>query len=207
MATFKAGRRVFFTLILGYTGHVSFLDVRPQISNLLFGTPIVTRFEKGSIDDKLSDMLHTGDVILYSRRWYTHHIPMALLIQLYQFTFDCYFDHMGVVVINPEDGTPFVLEQGEFSDRATFRRYDDTVLRSEATQINCMRLQPVLQYTDASFAKLEDYMEETTRNKSGKNHSEFYGLLCFLTKYYWDKLFGNSSTKNKTTADKQNHSI
>jgi hypothetical protein len=178
-------------------GHVSYLEVRPYVNNFLFNDPVLKRFEVGSIDDKFSDMLHTGDVILYSRRWYTHHIPMAILIQLYQFTFDCYFDHMGVVILSPDDGTPYLLELSEFSDKATFRRYDETVLGSQATQINCMRLQPVLQYNENSFAKLEDYMETICRNKDGKNESEFSGLMSFMVKYYCDKIFGTSKDANK----------
>ena len=55
-------------------------------------------FGAGSADDMLNDKLQTGDVILFSRRWYNYHLPQAACIKLYQMTHDASYDHLGVVV-------------------------------------------------------------------------------------------------------------
>ena len=46
------------------------------------------KFGPGSADELLQDSLKTGDILLFSRKWYYYHLPEAIYIKAYQTLFN-----------------------------------------------------------------------------------------------------------------------
>lgn len=97
-------------------------------------------FGAGSADDMLNDKLQTGDVILFSRRWYNYHLPQAACIKLYQMTHDTSYDHLGVIVCD-KFGTPYLFEQTFFGGYRV-RLFEPRIMYSRAHQITAVMLMP-----------------------------------------------------------------
>lgn len=123
----------------GYTGKVAY---ETSTSQQLFKTTHKYRlnFSPGSADEILLDSLKTGDVLLFSRRWYHYHIPQALYILVYQFIFDTEFDHIGICVCD-KFGEPSVLENTFFGGLKS-RPFNERIVHSKAHQISLIMLEP-----------------------------------------------------------------
>lgn len=187
--------KILSVLAVGYTGWVEYEKARPYLTNYFNGEMKKdAKFDVGSIDDRISDELHTGDIILYSRRWYHNHLPMALFIQLYQLVFDCYFDHAGVVILDPTNGTPYVLELSQFG-HPTLTKYSNLILLSTASQINILPIQPTFHFADSSRLRFEDFMEEII--KTDKVGSEFGNMMSFFKDYFSRKYMKVKSPDNE----------
>jgi len=125
--------------IAGYTGKVAYENSAQQE---LFKTSQKYRlnFSPGSADEILLDGLKTGDILLFSRRWYHYHIPQALYIIAYQLLFDTEYDHIGICVCD-KYGEPSVFENTFLSGMKS-RPFNERIVHSKAHQISLIMLQP-----------------------------------------------------------------
>ena len=96
--------------ICGYTGFIEYNHRKFQKEEKSRGN-FARSFGVGDADDILSDYLGPGDVVLFKRQWYQHHLPMAACIKIYQLLHpDSEFDHCGVITGNDKEGMPLVWE-------------------------------------------------------------------------------------------------
>jgi hypothetical protein len=100
-----------------------------------------TMFPVGTTDDLVQDSLQTGDIILFRRKWYYHHLPIAIAIKLYQTLFQSNFDHLGVVVVDPKFGTVYILEK-TFLSGVKIRLFSERIAYSESSMIQLIPLLP-----------------------------------------------------------------
>ncbi len=98
------------------------------------------KFSPGSADELLQDSLKTGDLLLFSRRWYYYHIPEAIMIKFYQTLLDTEYDHVGVIVCD-KYGEPSVLEKTYFGGYK-LRPFSERIAYSKAHQISLVMLNP-----------------------------------------------------------------
>jgi hypothetical protein len=97
-------------------------------------------FSPGSADDTLNEKLKTGDIIVFSRRWYHYHLPQAVFIKLYQLIHDTSYDHLGVIVCD-KYGTPYLFEHTFFGGHRV-RPFEPRILYSRAHQITAVMIMP-----------------------------------------------------------------
>lgn len=121
-------------------------------------------FSSGSADDMLNDKLQTGDVILFSRRWYNYHLPQALMIKLYQVIHDTSYDHLGVIVCD-KYGTAYLFEQTFFGGYRV-RLFEPRIMYSRAHQITAIMLMPREGKTPDSSA-VDDYVSRSISKGGG----------------------------------------
>ena len=109
------------SLILSYTGYICTNNTSNNniSSSSSSSSSSSNAFVLGSADDIVRDNLHTGDIILFHRRWYNYHIPIALGIKLYQSINDCDYDHAGIIV-QDQYGVPYVYENTPFQGHKVY---------------------------------------------------------------------------------------
>ena len=98
------------------------------------------KFGPGSADELLQDSLKTGDILLFSRKWYHYHLPEAIYIKAYQTLFDTEYDHAGVCVCD-KYGEPSILES-TFWGGYKLRPFSERIAYSRAYQISLVMLNP-----------------------------------------------------------------
>ena len=113
-------------------------------------------FSLGSGDWLLQESLSTGDVILFSRRWYRYHIPAALAIVSYQLLFGTEFDHLGVILCD-EHGDPHLVEETFFGGYKS-RRFEQRILCSQAQQIVAVPLVPRGDVSEEQKSRLKAFV-------------------------------------------------
>lgn len=69
----------------------------------------------GQVEQIVYNGLKSGDILIFSRRWYHYHIPMAVSILLYQWFYESEYDHAGVIVVDPKEGVPYLIEINPFT--------------------------------------------------------------------------------------------
>jgi hypothetical protein len=143
----STGRRIFKLfaypgiIMAGHSGYVvykrnqSLQVVVEQKSN-----PLASDFRTGTIDDRMMDTLRTGDLVLFQRRWYYHHLPIGLTILLYRYLFNTEFDHVGVIVMDRK-GNVGILEN-TFFNGLQLRNFPDRITYSQSRVINVIPLAP-----------------------------------------------------------------
>jgi len=109
-----------------------------EIRNRFFHT-IERDFKSGSADAILMDNINTGDIILFSRRWYNYHIPTAAMIIFDKYFKGSEFDHGGVIVDNL--GVPYLLERTP-SGGVQCRKFEERIRHSKANQIILISAMP-----------------------------------------------------------------
>lgn len=137
-------------------------------------------FSRGSADELIMDQLSTGDIILFSRRWYHYHIPIALCISFYHNVLGCEFDHAGIVVQHPISGIPYIIEKNPFSN-ISCRRFDTRIQHSKSHQILLIKLLnsddiKVPIHHNIKDIKESQYLLDEFADVS-KNSSELWGFI------------------------------
>ena len=133
---------------------------------------ITQNFGVGSADDILSDYLRPGDVVLFSRRWYQHHIPMAVCVKTYQLLHPGVdFDHCGVVIGNDKAGVPLLWEMNPH-ERPTVEPFPQRILQSKAQHIVLKPISPRMDFTSAELAQALAHA-----NSTAVDQSEFTAML------------------------------
>lgn len=157
-------------------------------------------FGNGSADEIVKDNLKPGDIVLFSRRWYHHHLLMALEIKIYQMLNNTEYDHCGVIV-QDDYGNPYVYEKTPFSGyRMT--AYDERIIRSRAHQICLLPLLPRVDSVDKR-SRLHAYTVSTI-----SDHATAASSLQQLKQMYHNiitsefaEMIVRSTTMNLMSAD------
>ena len=121
-------------------------------------------FDLGSVDDMLSDNLNSGDLVLFSRRWYHNHIPMVICSKLYQTIHKTDFDHIGIVIMGNKGGEPLLYELNPF-DKPTLRLFSEVVMKSESHQILLIPLSPRIEFSLTQKENLLEYARSECVNR------------------------------------------
>jgi hypothetical protein len=121
-------------------------------------------FEVGSIEEQITDTVETGDLVLFSRRWYNYIFPSALLITL-EHRNGSQYDHVGVVV-RDEMGVPHILENTMFSGYK-LRRFDERIAYSKAKMIAYVPVQPQLDLNQENRKIMFEKAQFLARNPGG----------------------------------------
>jgi hypothetical protein len=115
-----------------FTGHLS-------------SAPAVNRddfvfFRPDSINDRISDGLRTGDLLLFQRGMPEKFSARSVLSFLTRGAAQSPWDHVAVVVRDrdPKNNVPYVLEAGV--NGVSFRAFDERVLKSQSSVIAMRRL-------------------------------------------------------------------
>jgi hypothetical protein len=109
------------------------VESRERQKQILLSLP--ADFRPGSTEDMVLDSVQSGDLLVFSRRWYLHHLPMAISLFLYRRLFDCDFDHVAVILVD-RFGKPFVIENTPYqgiqcrplSERLLFASSSENIL-------------------------------------------------------------------------------
>ena len=138
------------------------------------------KFEIGTADDTIMNSLQSGDVILSNRRWYNHHIPIAIMIKAYQILNQTEFDHCSIVV---EDsiGNPNILEMSMSGYKLI--PYHIFLQSSQAHQIILLPIEPRDSITSGQREKLMIFAKSLCCSTS--HTSEF----SIMIKYFWNAIF------------------
>ena len=97
-------------------------------------------FSPGSADEILLDSIKTGDIVMFSRRWYKYHVPQALYILAYQKLFNTEYDHIGICVCD-KYGEPSILEN-TFWGGFKLRPFNERIVHSRSHTISIIMLNP-----------------------------------------------------------------
>jgi hypothetical protein len=165
-------KKIFFRIGIAssiiYTSYIEYTryNIKPNLLKL--------EFNLGSADDIVRDNLRTGDVVLFNRRWYHYHIPMAIVIKLYQIINNSNFDHCGIIV-QDKLGVPHVFESTPFGGCSLYK-FENRILVSQSHQIIVI---PLFSKQDKGITidqreDMHNYSMDIINNK--KINSEFFGL-------------------------------
>ena len=121
-------------------------------------------FNVGTADDILDQNLTSGDVILFSRKWYNYHLPAALFIKLYQYVHDTEYDHCGVIICD-DTGIPSIYELS-LHGKLTISPFSDRILRSRAHQIMLIPIVPRLEFSPAERNQLANYAKNQVKTST-----------------------------------------
>jgi len=163
--------------VVGYTYNV--VAERKKVS------PYDT-FAVGSAEERLMDDLKTGDVVLFSRKWYTYHIPAALLIKAYSYINDTIYDHAGVVVVDSL-GRYFLFENSMFSGYQ-LRPLDARVLKSVSQHIVGVPLRPNRELTTEQRKEFHEIISGIVGNRDA-HPAGFKSMLTHLCANAFRKVF------------------
>lgn len=140
------------------------------------------QFLQGSADDLVLNNLKTGDLVLFSRRPYLYHLPVALMIAAYKRYTGCDYDHAGVVV-EDEYGVPHVVEVTPFRRGLQCRPFEARVRWSESDHILVIPLALDQQWSKEErkrvWQAVSSRTNSTTAGKSDTLSSEETSLILF----------------------------
>jgi hypothetical protein len=97
--------------------------------------------------EDVTNNVATGDIILFARKWYHHHIPMALSLAIYHSLHDSDYDHVGII-IHDDKGIPQVFEMTPYGG-CSLKPINERVLYSRSHQIALIAVLPRREYTKA----------------------------------------------------------
>jgi len=139
---------------------------------------IEPEFRQGSADDMVADSLRTGDVVLFSRKWYNYHLPTALLVKAQETFYGGEYDHSGIIVMKA--GTPYVLETTPIRG-VQCRRFEERIRHSSSSHIVVLTLNKSKSLSVQQDQQLKDFADQESATKATFVHSEiarFAGGLC-----------------------------
>jgi hypothetical protein len=140
------------SISLSYTGYIEYRN------NLIPVERDLKLFGPGTADEILTDNLKSGDVVLFSRRWYNYHIPAAICIKMYQMIHKTEYDHCGVIICD-NDGVPSLYELSLYG-RLTIEPFSNRILRSKAHQIVLVPIFPRTDFSTAERLRLVKYARD-----------------------------------------------
>ena len=139
--------------------------------------------------EDLAENVNDGDILLFARRWYHHHIPMACLLAAYHYIHATEYDHTGII-IRDEKGVPYVSEIRPFG-RPVLRKLEDRILHSRSHQISLIALYP--RNNIAKLKRKEIFRQIQSKQASFESWGMAKGLLAALGRLSGSEFFGNTS--------------
>lgn len=160
--------------------YTAFIEYKRQSTPVEGGTKL---FGAGTADDILMDNLSSGDVVLFSRRWYNYHLPAAIFIKIYQLMHNTDYDHCGVIICD-DTGVPSIFELS-LHGNLTIAPFSDRILRSRAHQIVLIPILPRTNFSSAERNQLASYAVEQIRTSNAYPECVSLGLgllySCFIS--------------------------
>lgn len=141
---------------------------------------IEPEFRQGSADDMVADSLRTGDVVLFSRKWYNYHLPTALLVKAQEAFYGGEYDHSGIIVMKA--GTPYVLETTPIRG-VQCRRFEERIRHSSSSHIVVLTLNKSKSLSVQQDQQLKDFAVQESATKVTFLHSEIAGFAGGLCDY------------------------
>ena len=135
------------------SGRIIFDTSRPDSDVQKALGKIGHKFFVNSIDEMIKDNLRSGDVIVFTKKWYYCHIHTIITRYMYRMATRCDFDHFGVIV-QDKGGEPYVLECTLFNGYR-LRRYDERIFLAKSSRIGVYPLLPRDEDDDAVFSAAE----------------------------------------------------
>lgn len=170
-------RKLFkISLVTPMIAYSSFIEVKYSTNQ------ITESFSAGSADNLIMDNLRSGDIVLFHHRWYHYHIPTAVIIKFYQFIHNCDYDHAGIIVQDEKTGVPYLLQNTPFQCYK-LKRFDETILSSNAHRISIIKFNPVIQPTSNEEKGFRIHVQKLLQN----THDYKY-MQAFIYYFY---LFGS----------------
>jgi hypothetical protein len=139
----------------------------------------------------MTEEVRTGDLVLFSRKWYCYCLPMAASIRLYTYSFGCDYDHAGIIVLG-DDGTPHVFELTPFGGYK-LRSFEERIRHSQSTHIIVIPLTPSLMLDSTQKGDLDSYISRKTQwrpSSSIPGAMECFDSWMGLSAYYLDCMCG-----------------
>ena len=169
------------TISLSYT---TFIEYKRYTTPDETGTKL---FGPGTADDILMDNLSSGDVVLFSRRWYNYHLPAAMFIKIYQLIHNTEYDHCGVIICD-DTGVPSIYELS-LHGTLTIAPFSDRIIRSRAHQIVLIPILPRTNFSSTERNQLVKYAKEQV--KSSNAYPECISLGLGLLYSGFISIFGD----------------
>lgn len=178
-----AFRMYHYGLISSATTLVSVLSYTAAVEiNHRKGLTKESKFHLGSADSLVMDNLNTGDILLFSRKWYNYHIPTAAMILIYKYVYHSEFDH-GAIVIVDASGTAMALERTPFGG-ITYRPFETRITNSKSEQIVLIPVTPPLPIRSSEIkSALDRVAEMQKRDPAGE---VLYFFRSVITRYFSD---------------------
>jgi hypothetical protein len=145
-------------MTLSYT---TFIEYKRYTNPAETGTKL---FGPGTADDILMDNLSSGDVVLFSRRWYNYHLPAAMFIKIYQLIHNTEYDHCGVIICD-DTGVPSIYELS-LHGTLTIAPFSDRIIRSRAHQIVLIPILPRTNFSSTERNQLVRYAKEQVESSN-----------------------------------------
>jgi len=133
-------------------------------------------FQPNSADALIADEVRTGDLVLFSRKWYRYSLPMAAAIRLYEYSYGCDYDHAGVIIVG-DNGTPYVFELTPFGGYK-LRPFEERVRHSQSTHIIMIPLSPSLSLDPTQKGNLDSYISRKTHCKEKQSSTVQRSMEC-----------------------------
>jgi hypothetical protein len=151
-------------------------------------------FRPAETNEVLTDALHTGDIVLFKRKWYLNYLPFAAAIVAYRSITKSEFDHAGVILVD-KLGTAWILERS-FLSGMVCRKFADRLKYSQSELISLIPLLPRNIYlSSVENSKSKEASINPTNivakllEEGDSNSSE----LLYLTKFIIKSLIQRSS--------------
>lgn len=141
---------------------------------------IEPEFRQGSADDMVADSLRSGDVVLFSRKWYNYHLPTALLVKAQEAFYGGEYDHSGIIVMKA--GTPYVLETTPIRGLQC-RRFEERIRHSASSHIVVLTLNKSKSLSVQQDQQLLLFADQECATKASFVHSEIAGFAGGLCDY------------------------
>lgn len=155
---------------------------------------IGNKFFINSIDEMIKDSLRTGDVVVFSKKWYYCHLHAIFFRYIYRQTTSSDFDHFGII-IQDKGGEPYVLESNAFGGYK-LHRYDERIFLAKSNRIGVYPLLPrddegeevfgaaekggVRGYVESVVLRGGDQQHDAAHDADGVCLNHNYNMVTFL---------------------------
>lgn len=160
------------SLVLLVTGSVSAVAITTFVDESR-QKPKEANFQLGSADEDIANKLKEGDLLLFKRKWYFQKLPFMPYLPLTHWLHGSDYDHCGLVVMDPLQGIPYVLEVTPFGG-SKLRTYEQRVLHTQAALVCILPLSAEL--SQSTRDSLWKYAEAV----STENNASFIDNECIL---------------------------
>lgn len=152
-------------------------------------------FAAGTADEYISNQLSTGDVILFSRRFYQYHFPVAFAIKLRHIIDETDIDHGGVIVIR--EGVPYVVEHTPLNG-VQVRSFEERVRRSRSAHIIVVAAERSGALAEQQKKSLETEIKRQTAQPRSLIDSEVVSVWPAFASYLLKSAAGGNEEAVKT---------
>jgi hypothetical protein len=190
----KRSTKLAYAVVVGIAAHSTYVECDK------FYQKLDPAFAVGTADDILANQLETGDIILFSRRSYQYHLPVAVLIKLRQLLYDSPIDHGGVIVV--KEGIPYVMERCPFKG-VQARPFEERIRRSRSADIMVIAAEKSGPWNAAQKQSVATEVERQVTEHGGILDGEWMQFLPCACALLMDKARNKSKATKYHCADSE----